>query len=309
MGKEELQWRHIDLNLLVAFSYLYRHRSVSIAAEHACVSQSAMSHSLARLRQLLGDALFERKGHQMCPTERAHQIAPKISVLLDTVSGQILQSEPFSPSHYQGVCRIGLTDYAELIFAPAIYDAIRSQAPHAQISLINVNRSNYEQTSEQEKLDIIIGSMPLLADGFSSQHLYTEQHVCLADLSALDSSIFSADGQLSLQSFAKVEHALVSPDGKLATQIDKILAEHGLLRQVTVASRNFLTIQTLLKGRALMAIVPKKMADLATEQGGLSMLEPPIAVADFDIAMIWPEVKTQDDKSRWLRSVLNKVLV
>ncbi len=309
MGKEELQWRHIDLNLLVAFSYLYRHRSVSIAAEHACVSQSAMSHSLARLRQLLGDVLFERKGHQMCPTERAHQIAPKISVLLDTVSGQILQSEPFSPSHYQGVCRIGLTDYAELIFAPAIYDAIRAQAPHAQFSLINVNRSNYEQISEQEKLDIIIGSIPLLADGFSSQHLYTEQHVCLADLSALDPSIFSADGQLSLQSFTQVEHALVSPDGKLATQIDKTLAEHGLSRQVTVASRNFLTIQTLLKGRALIAIVPKKMADLATEQGGLSMLEPPIAVADFDIAMIWPEVKTQDDKSRWLRSVLNKVLV
>ena len=27
--KEDIQWRNIDLNLLVTFSYLYRHRSVS----------------------------------------------------------------------------------------------------------------------------------------------------------------------------------------------------------------------------------------------------------------------------------------
>ena len=31
--KEDIQWRNIDLNLLVTFSYLYRHRSVSVAAE------------------------------------------------------------------------------------------------------------------------------------------------------------------------------------------------------------------------------------------------------------------------------------
>jgi len=308
MSKEELQWRHIDLNLLVAFSYLYRHRSVSIAAEHACVSQSAMSHSLARLRLLLGDVLFSRKGHQMCPTERAHQIAPKISVLLETVSGQILQSEPFSPSHYQGVYRIGLTDYAELIFAPAIYDAIRAQAPHAQISLININRSNYEQVSEQEKLDVIIGSIPLLAKGFSSKHLYTEKHVCLVDLSALDSSIISSDGQLSLTSFAKIEQALVSPEGKFETQIDKVLADHGLSRKVTVVSRNFLTIQSLLKGRELIAIVPKKMALMALQHAELFMLTPPVSVSDFNISMIWPEMKGQDKKNEWLRSVLSTII-
>ncbi|GAK83921.1 LysR-like transcriptional regulator [Vibrio ponticus] len=45
-NSEDLQWRNIDLNLLVTFSYLYRYRSVSIAADKSFVSQSAMSHSL-----------------------------------------------------------------------------------------------------------------------------------------------------------------------------------------------------------------------------------------------------------------------
>ena len=41
--KEDIQWRNIDLNLLVTFSYLYRHRSVSVAAEKSYVSQQRTS--------------------------------------------------------------------------------------------------------------------------------------------------------------------------------------------------------------------------------------------------------------------------
>lgn len=48
--KEDIQWRNIDLNLLVTFSYLYRYRSVSVAAEKSYVSQSAMSHSFVSFK-------------------------------------------------------------------------------------------------------------------------------------------------------------------------------------------------------------------------------------------------------------------
>lgn len=47
----------IDLNLLIIFDALYRQRSVSLAAEDVCLSQSAFSHGLARLRRRLNDEL------------------------------------------------------------------------------------------------------------------------------------------------------------------------------------------------------------------------------------------------------------
>ena len=43
----------IDLNLLVALDALTRERSVTKAAARAGVTQSAMSHTLRRLRELL----------------------------------------------------------------------------------------------------------------------------------------------------------------------------------------------------------------------------------------------------------------
>ncbi|WP_194436331.1 LysR family transcriptional regulator [Vibrio fluminensis] len=303
-NSEDLQWRNIDLNLLVTFSYLYRYRSVSAAAEKSFVSQSAMSHSLARLRQLFDDPLFERKGHKMEPTEHAHHISPIVTQLLDSITHNLLTKEHFSPQKYSGVCRIGLTDYAEFIFAPAIYDRIRQQAPSAQISFINVNRSNYVALTEQEKLDVVIGSMPILDDEFESQFLYTEKHVCLADSNALGLA-----GELSLEVFAGIEQALVSPDGSLATQVDKKLAEHGLSRRVTVASRNFLTVRSLLKQRRLIAIVPEKMADAEGFDDSLSTFKPPIPVADFDIAMLWHSSRAGEEKNIWLRNLVEDVVV
>lgn len=296
---DEIQWRNIDLNLLVTFSYLYRYRSVSLAAENSYVSQSAMSHSLSRLRLLFEDPLFERKGHKMEPTEHAHSVAPTVHQLLDSIARDLLTKSSFKPDDYSGVCRIGLTDYAEFIFAPRLYDEIHRLAPQAQISFINVDRSNYMQRTEQEKLDLVIGSMPLLSDDFASHYLYTEKHVCLCDKKVLQGKV-----KLSVEEFADIEQALVSPDGSLKTQVDQKLAEHGVNRRVTVASRNFLTIRNLLKQRELIAIVPEKMALAEGFSDDLITVKPPIAVADFDIAMVWHTSRNNDDKGIWLRQLV-----
>ncbi|MBQ4811813.1 LysR family transcriptional regulator [Pseudoalteromonas luteoviolacea] len=303
MSFSDFQWRNIDLNLLVAFAYLYRYESVSSAAEKSCVSQSAMSHSLARLRRLFDDTLFERQGHKMVPTELAHVLAPTVNQILDSVTHDLLTTATFEPNQYQGVCRIGLTDYAEVIFAPLIYDAIRQQAPCAQVSFLNVNRSNYIALAEQEKLDVIIGSMPELHHSFHREYLYTERHVCVADPKMID---FKKG--LSIAQFAKIEHALVSPDGQLTTQVDKTLQDIGLSRKVTVATRNFLTIQFLLKQRRLIAIVPQKMAEIACDSNELEYFSPPISVADFDISMLWFSRKERDDKSTWLRQLIKDAM-
>ena len=50
--------RTFDLNLLLAFDILMRERNVTRAAECMFVTQSAMSHTLHRLRQQLNDPVL-----------------------------------------------------------------------------------------------------------------------------------------------------------------------------------------------------------------------------------------------------------
>ena len=61
----------LDLNLLRVFDAMMEERSTTRAGDRLGVTQSAVSHSVARLRDLLGDELFIRTPAGMEPTPRA----------------------------------------------------------------------------------------------------------------------------------------------------------------------------------------------------------------------------------------------
>ncbi|MFB9214808.1 LysR family transcriptional regulator [Vibrio sinaloensis] len=300
---KEFNWKGVDLNLLVAFQALYQTKSVSLAAEQCFISQSAMSHTLQRMRSLFDDPLFERVGIKMEPTRRAREVAPIIDRLLGSIKNDLLTKKHFSPAQYQGAWRIGLTDYAEQLFAPQLYDQLKQVSPLSQVSFYNVNRSNYLDIAESEELDVIIGSIENLNRRFLSQHLYTEQHKCLFDPRSVKLSL-----PLTLDKFVSVEHALVSPDGSLQTQVDQRLAKLGYERRVGVASRNFLTVRRLLIGRELICIVPKRFAEMETASHGLVAVDTPIEVPDFDIRLLYLKANQYEEKSLCIRDVVAQVV-
>ncbi len=302
-GLKEFNWKGVDLNLLVAFQALYRTNSVSSAAEQCFVSQSAMSHTLQRMRLLFDDPLFERVGARMEPTQHAQHIAPIIDKLLGSIKNDLLVKKHFTPESYSGVWKIGLTDYAEQLFASTLYDVIKQRSPNSRVSFYNVNRSNYVDIAESEALDVIIGSIENLNRRFLSDHLYTEQHLCLFDPKSVDANL-----PMSIEDFVAYEHALVSPDGSLQTQVDKRLAKMGYERRVGVASRHFLTIRRLLLGRALLCIVPRRFAEMEAYSHDLQAIPCPIDIPDFDIRLLFLKSNQYEEKSVWLRKMVATVV-
>nr|WP_217702253.1 LysR family transcriptional regulator [Vibrio ostreicida] len=291
------------MNLLVAFEAIYTTRSVSRAAQRCFVSQSAMSHTLQRMRALFDDPLFDRVSGKMEPTQRAHDISPLVSSLLASIKNDLLSKNVFDPKVFSGVWNIGLTDYAEQLFAPVIYDMVKHHAPLAQVSFFNVNRDNYISVVDKQRLDVVIGSIDYPNRRFISERLYTEQHVCLFDPESV-----IVKGELTLLAFAEIEHALVSPDGRLESRLDRQLAQLGFQRRVGVASRNFLTVRRLLVGRKLLCIVPKRFAEMDIDHYGLSTAPTPIDVADFDIQLLYLKAFEHEEKNRWIRQLIKQVV-
>src|SRR5271169_1335044 len=74
-----------DLNLLTALDALLAEGSVVGAARRLKLSDSAMSRTLARLRQATGDPLLVRAGRDMVPTPRALELAARVSGLAQDV--------------------------------------------------------------------------------------------------------------------------------------------------------------------------------------------------------------------------------
>src|SRR2546423_8213233 len=67
----QIDLRHFDLNLLVVFDVLMTERSVTRAAERLGRTQSAVSHSLSRLRGQVGRPFLVKGGVRDQPTRLA----------------------------------------------------------------------------------------------------------------------------------------------------------------------------------------------------------------------------------------------
>ena len=72
----------IDLNLLAILQILLEEESVTRAAHRLHLSQSALSKSLNRLRDTLGDPLFLRTAHGLKPTAHALQLKAQLPTIL-----------------------------------------------------------------------------------------------------------------------------------------------------------------------------------------------------------------------------------
>ena len=75
---------NIDLNLLRVFDALYDECNVTRAAARLFLSQSAVSHALAPLRE--GNPLLVRIPSGLHPTSRAHQLAPRLQPFYEPFS-------------------------------------------------------------------------------------------------------------------------------------------------------------------------------------------------------------------------------
>src|SRR5512146_2989282 len=71
-----------DLNLLLTLEAVLAEGSVARAARRLRLSPSAMSRTLARLRETTGDPLLVRVGRGLVPTPRALELRERVSRLV-----------------------------------------------------------------------------------------------------------------------------------------------------------------------------------------------------------------------------------
>ena len=110
MGIDTVNLGRIDLNLLVHLDALLKERSVTRAAARVGIGQSAMSHNLARLRELFGDELLTRGSEGMRLTPRAVALLEPSRTMLAQVEALVSRDQAFDPATAMRTFRFGLPD-------------------------------------------------------------------------------------------------------------------------------------------------------------------------------------------------------
>lgn len=300
---QDINWRGVDLNLLLTFSALMMFESVSGASRQLNLGQPATSYNLKRLRELLDDPLFERQGHKMVPTHRAKEISPKVNQILAIMREDILPQNMFDCASYDGVYKIGLTDYAEQIFGPNLFDALLQRSPSSKVLFKPADIQNSVQMLEDGDVDLCIGVFSELPPNVNTTFLYREKHLCI-----FDNSIMQVELPIPLETYLTTPQVIITANEGLTSKVDSTLDQMGIKRNVVLGTTRFFTTRRILTGRKLLAVMAEMVGRSDLIQDQLTLCSPPIDIPDFDVDMITLKRNAAHPRLLWLNDQVKQLV-
>jgi len=145
-----------NLNLLLALDGLLREQSVTGAAKRVRVTPSAMSHSLAELRELLGDPLLIRSGRGMVLTPRAEALAGPLHALLKDTERLLQGGGVFDPATTVRRFVIAAPDFLAAMLLPPLLTAVAQTAPGVTLEIVPTMRRGNAWLLETGELDLAL---------------------------------------------------------------------------------------------------------------------------------------------------------
>ncbi len=294
--------RRVDLNLLVIFDAMARHRSVIRTAEAVGLSQPATSAALARLRGVFDDALFVRAGSEMKPTPKALELAPAVHRVVEAISTEILQQAAFEPAKAERTFTILTPDIGEMAFIPGVLQRLRLDAPHVRLHAVSMRRKAAAEALESGQAELAVGFFPdLQKAGFFQQGLFKTSYTCITCANNKQ-----AGPRMTMKQFLAARHVVVRPEGREHT-FDKLLEEKGHHRQVMLELSHFMSLLAIMPGSDLIATVPDDIATAVGRYIPLKTIELPLRAPMVDVQQFWHRRMQHDPANKWLRGVFHAV--
>ncbi|QQX56362.1 LysR family transcriptional regulator [Pseudomonas chlororaphis] len=289
--------RRLDINLLLTLDVLLAEHNVTRAAQRLNLSQPSASVHLAKLREIFGDPLLLPGPRGMRPTARADELREPLRRALEALELAVAPASPFDPGAAANTWSVSASDYGEsTVILPALA-GLRAAAPGTRLAVLELEPGRLVQQAEQGSIDLALHTSEDSPPGLRRRVLFSERYVLVGRAGHP-----RLQRRPSLAQFGKLEHVVVSPDGGGFHGVtDSALGEVGLTRRVVLSVPHFLFVLSALASTDLVAMLP---ARLVRDNPALKVVEPPLEVAGYEMAMLWHERCHRDPAHQWLREFI-----
>lgn len=290
--------RRIDLNLLVILDVLLEERHVTRAADRLALTQSSTSGALSRLRSLFDDALMVRQPTGMVLTPLAQSIQEPLRGLMLRTGELLGSTAAFEPRGARRTIRIGMPDYASLVFLPRLMASLNRKAPPMDL-LVQPTSSGMGSCKELEsgKLDIVIAAFPEVPDHLRKAPLCEDPFVCL-----MRRNHPAAGEAWTLQVHDAYPGIIISGLNESA----RLRCESSpALSSPNVTVPHYLMVPALLRETNAIATVPRRLASMHAAE--LTTRPVPVATRPLLYQMAWHPRSSADPASAWLRTEIRDI--
>ncbi len=289
----------IDLNLFVVLDAIYTEGGITRASAKLHLTQPAVSHALARLRELFGDPLFERRGHAMVPTPLARSIIEPVRRSLRTLETTLHGSGSFDPATTQKRFVLGLRDVLEPTVLPPLMQHIAEEAPFVDVSTVLAERRSLESELAAGTLDAAIDVLLPAAGSLRHVLIASGALVVLARREHRQ-----VQGGLDLDLYLRQEHILVTSRRRGPGLEDLELSRHGLQRRIRLRCQHYFAACHVVSRTDLLLTMPERYAQIANRQFKNQILPFPLEGPAMDAYLYWHANADHDPANRWFRTQL-----
>ncbi len=288
----------LNLNQLVALDALLAERHVGRAAVRMGVTQSAMSHTLRSLRELMNDPLLVRVGNHMELTPFAEEAQGRLRRGLADLESVINGRAAFEPATITDTFTLATNDGIASSLAAPLFRALQARAPRARlrIQLVDPNRPLQQLA---DGVDVAILPPFARLEGLHTEALDPASHevVCRRDHPVIKK-------RLTLAQYCRMPHAMLSLDGEGPGLVDHLLRQHDRERQVTVRVPYIVALAEILAVSDLVATLPTPIAQLFCGLWPLKRLPLPIPLDPLPVYLCWHPRLEADPAHLFFREVV-----
>ncbi len=293
----------LDLNLVLVFDALLRHRNVTRAAASLHVTQSAVSHSLRRLRTFFDDPLFARSASGVAPTSQALELCATVTEIASLVRTGLLTQAAFRPEAASRTLTLCMTDIAEYSLLPTLIAALRDASPGCTLHTVQSQPGETREMLESGEADLAIGSinvLPAARGEIYGQKLYTQSNIVMSHRGAIPGR------KISLDRYCEMPHVSISPVRGRLSVIDDALARMGRSRRIVLTTEHHLIIPHLIRSDpSLIATAPRTLIDVCRDEPAIRFLDLPVELPRFDVFQYWHGRFQKDRFHGWFRNLIS----
>lgn len=266
--------RRLDGGLLLVFRELLRRRRASEAARVLGLTPSAVSHALARLRDLFEDPLFIRRPHGLEPTRRALELGPRIEGLVEMAGQALSPREGFDPARSGRRFNIASAEFVTALIGGQVIELMRREGPAISFIASHPPQSQALDALRRGEVDLAIGRFGATPEGVLAEPLFSDRYCVVArrDHPTLR-------GEIDHDTYFNNGHIFAHAPSETGFEVAA-----GAMETVVVAAvPGWLTALSLVAVTDAIATCSERLALRHADRLGLQILKPPFETWRFEI--------------------------
>ncbi len=273
--------------------------SVTRAAHQMGLTQPAMSNALKRLRESLGDPLFERRAGRLIPTPKADSMRQPVRDALAMIQNACFGAAEFNPLKDSALVRLAVSEYWQAALLPGLLARLAREAPAVDVLVEPVREDMVRRGLARADTDMAIFLSGLHEPQLQSCRLFRDGYVAV-----VRKNHPLVRQSLTLAHFAQLGQVVVSPPGPWLVAMAEALRAHRLEPRFALRNAHVDVALEIARTTDLITVVPRFIGLQAQQRLGVLALPLPVDVGQFELSLYWHQRNDTDRLQQWMRDLV-----